>query len=213
MDMVKSSITTLGLALSLTLGLTLGLAAGARAQADQSAAFATSYAAEAKADYPEAISALKEIYNNSYEQNLRLGWLYFLAKNYTVSAQYYQKAVDQRPYAIEPKFGLVKPLNALNQVDKLLVLYEAILKVDGQNTQANYWLGVIYLNRKAYDRAVKYFERVVNLYPFDYDVNLSLAWTYLNLGRKPDARALYQRVLLIRPGDADATAGLKRLDK
>jgi tetratricopeptide (TPR) repeat protein len=164
-----------------------------------------------KGDYADAIAPLKAVYNGSYEHNLRLGWLYFLAKNYTTSAGYYQKAVDQRPYAIEPKFGLVKPLNALNQVDKILGLYEAILKVDPQNTQANYWAGVIFLNRKAYDKAARYFERVVNLYPFDYDVNLSLAWTYLNLGKKNEARALYNKVLLIRPGDANALAGLKRL--
>lgn len=203
MDLVKSFTFVL---------LVLGLPFAAPAQqTEQAAAFAASYTAEAKADYTEAIAALKAVYASSYEQNLRLGWLYFLAKNYTVSISYYQKAVEQRPYALEPKFGLVKPLNALNQVDKLLGLYEAILKIDAQNTQANYWVGVIYLNRKAYDKAARYFERVVNLYPFDYDVNLSLAWTYLNLGRKADARTLYQRVLLIRPGDTDALAGLKRL--
>ncbi|GAA4365064.1 hypothetical protein GCM10023185_35070 [Hymenobacter saemangeumensis] len=202
MDLVKPAFLSLALALAL---------AGRGLAQDQSAAFATSYAAETKGDYADAIAPLKAVYSNTYEQNLRLGWLYFLAKNYTTSAGYYQKAVEQRPYAIEPKFGLIKPLNALNQVDKMLELYEDILKIDGQNTQANYWVGVIFLNRKAYDKAARYFERVVNLYPFDYDVNLSLAWTYLNLGKKNEARALYTKVLLIRPGDATALAGLKRL--
>lgn len=196
----------------LLLGCLLLAARPGRAQsADQSAAFAASYVAEGKGEYPDAIAALKNAYINSYEQNLRLGWLYFLAKNYAASATYYQKAVEQRPAALEPRLGLVKPLNALNQLDKLLKLYADILSIDPQNTQANYWTGVIYLNRRAYDKAARHFERVVNLYPFDYDATLSLAWTYLNLGRKPDARALYQRVLLIRPGDTDAQAGLKRL--
>jgi tetratricopeptide (TPR) repeat protein len=194
----------------LTVALGFAMSASAVAQ-DQPSAFAISYAAEAKADYAEAIAPLKNAYSGSYEQNLRLGWLYFLAKNYTTSAAYYQKAVGQRPYAIEPKFGLIKPLNALGQIEKMLELYEGILKVDPQNTQANYWIGVIFLNRKSFDKAARYFEKVVNLYPFDYDVNLSLAWTYLNLGKKNEARALYNKVLLIRPGDATATAGLKRL--
>jgi tetratricopeptide (TPR) repeat protein len=178
---------------------------------DQSAAFATSYAAEAKADYADAIAPLRAAYTGTYEQNLRLGWLYFLAKTHPTSAMYYQKAVDQRPAAVEPKFGLIKPLNALGQVEKMLSVYNDILRIDAQNTQANYWAGVIHLNRKAYDRAARHFERVVNLYPFDYDSSLSLAWTYLNLGKKAEARALYLRALLIRPGDAAATAGLKRL--
>jgi hypothetical protein len=93
------------------LGLTLPAA-----QQDQPAAFAASYAAEAKADYGAALAAaaLRTGYSDTYEQNLRLGWLCFLAKNYPVSTTYYQKATEQRPYALEPKFGLVKPLNALN---------------------------------------------------------------------------------------------------
>ncbi|MBF9141892.1 tetratricopeptide repeat protein [Hymenobacter properus] len=202
MDLVK---------LTFSAALVCAAPAVAWAQADQATAFASSYAAEAKADYADAIAPIKAIYTGTYEQNLRLGWLYFLAKNYTASAAHYQKAVEQRPYAVEPKFGLVKPLNALGQVEKMLNLYQDILKIDAQNTQANYWAGVIYLNRKSYAQAARYFERVVNLYPFDYDSTISLAWAYLNLGKKAEARALYTKALLIRPGDAAATAGLKRL--
>ncbi|MVN76218.1 tetratricopeptide repeat protein [Hymenobacter sp. HMF4947] len=205
MDLVKPAL------LAAALAILSPTHAWAQQSESLAASFGASYAAEAKADYDDAIAALKGSYANLYEQNLRLGWLYFLAKNYTASAVYYQKAVDQRPYAIEPKFGLVKPLNALGQVEKMLGLYLAILQTDPQNTQANYWTGVIYLNRKAFDKAARYFERVVNLYPFDYDTNLSLAWTYLNLGKKTEARALYNKVLLIRPGDTNALAGLKRL--
>ena len=202
MDLVKLTFATAALV----------YAAPAAAQApDQSAAFASSYAAEAKADYADAIAPIKALYTGTFEQNLRLGWLYFLAKNYTAATAHYQKAVEQRPYALEPRFGLIKPLNALGQVEKMLTTYEAILKVDPQNTQANYWAGVIYLNRKTYAPAARYFERVVNLYPFDYDSTISLAWTYLNLGKKAEARVLYTKALLIRPGDAAATAGLKRL--
>lgn len=201
MDLVKPLTTSLLLALLLPLA--------ARAQ-DVSAAFASSYAAEAKGEYADAIADLKKGYAGTYEQNLRLGWLYFLAKNYPVAEAYYQKAVEQRPYALEPKFGLVKPLNALGKVDRMLTVYQAILKIDPQNTQANYWVGIIYLNRKDYAQSARYFEKVVNLYPFDYDSNLSLAWAYLNLGKKTEARVLYQKALLIRPGDATATAGLKR---
>lgn len=191
--------------------LTGALPAVAQAQTDQSAAFAASYVAEARANYDDAITPLRAVYTSTYEQNLRLGWLFFLAKGYPSATVYYQKAVALRPSALEPRFGLIKPLNALGQVEKMLGVYEDILKIDPQNTQANYWAGVIHLNNKAYDRAARSFERVVNLYPFDYDSTISLAWTYLNQGKKAEARALYAKVLLIRPGDAAATAGLKRL--
>ncbi|MDO7854070.1 tetratricopeptide repeat protein [Hymenobacter convexus] len=180
----------------------------AQSQAD---AFATSYAAEAKANYPDAIGALQAVYTGTYEQNVRLGWLFFLAKNYSSSTAHYQKAVEQRPAALEAKFGLVKPLNAMGQMDKVLQLYTDILHINPQNTQANYWTGIIYFNRKAYAQAASHFERVVSLYPFDYDANFSLAAAYHSLGRKAEARSLYGKVLLIRPADAAATEALNHL--
>jgi len=179
-------------------------------RAQDPAAFAASYAAEAKADYATAIASLRAGYAGTYEQNLRLGWLYYLAKDYSAAATYYQQAVTQRPAALEAKFGLLKPLSALGQVDHMLRLYTDILRIDPQNTQANYWTGVLHLNRRAYAQALPCFERVVNLYPFDYDANLALATTYHNLGRRADARTLYARLLLIRPADATATAGLRQ---
>jgi len=49
-------------------------------------AFSKSYEFEAKGNYTEAISALKTVYQeDSYETNLRLGWLTYLAGLFTES--------------------------------------------------------------------------------------------------------------------------------
>ena len=56
-------------------GLVGAAPAATRAQADQSVDFASSYAAETRADYAEAIAPMRAIYTGTYEQNLRLGWL------------------------------------------------------------------------------------------------------------------------------------------
>ncbi|GAA4493170.1 hypothetical protein GCM10023172_01390 [Hymenobacter ginsengisoli] len=178
----------------------------------QPAVFATSYAAEARADYAEAIAALQAGYTGTYEQNVRLGWLFLLAKDYPSSIAHYQRAVRQRPAALEARFGLLKPLSALGQVEEMFRVYAAILHLDPQNTQANYWTGVLYLNRQAFGAAARHFERVVSLYPFDYDANLALAQTYLHLHKPLVAKALFNQVLLIRPGDAAAIEGLRQLD-
>ena len=177
----------------------------------QPAAFAASYAAEAKANYADAIAALQAGYVGTYEQHVRLGWLLLLAKDYPASIAHYQQAIAQRPAALEARFGLLKPLGALGQVDKMRPVYAAILRLDPQNTQANYWTGVLYLNRQEYGLAARYFERVVSLYPFDYDANLSLAQTCLHLEKPAEAKALFDQVLLIRPGDAAAVEGLRQL--
>ena len=176
------------------------------------AAFNESYTQEANKQYAAAINSLKAVYEEmSYELNLRLGWLTYLNKEFTASQAYYQKSVDLHPYAIEAKFGLIQPLAALQLTDKTLQVYEDILKIDPQQTKANYWAGVIWYNRKKFENAARYFEKLVNLYPFDYDGNHMLAWTYLNMGRSNDAKILFGKALLAKPGDASCLEGLKQL--
>lgn len=178
---------------------------------DLQKAFVESYTQEYNKKYTEAIASLIKVYNEkSYEINLRLGWLNYINGNYPQSQSYYQKAINLKSYSIEAKLGMVKPLSALESWDKVLQQYEEILKIDPQNANTNYWAGIIYYNRKKYEAAAKFFEKGVNLYPFDYDSNHMLAWTYLNLGRTPEAKVLFKKALLSHPGDASATDGLSK---
>jgi tetratricopeptide (TPR) repeat protein len=175
-------------------------------------AFAKSYKAEQNGSYTEGVDALKSIYQaDNYSVNARLGWLLFLAKQYTESINYYDKAIKLKPYAIEARFGIIKACNALESWDKVKEQYEAILKIDSQNTTALYWLGVILYNRKEYDQAAKYFEKIVNLYPMDYGSVIMLAWTKLSQGKKPDAKVLFDHALLLSPNDPSAIAGLNQI--
>jgi len=193
--------------------MVLGFTSFAQNDAALQKAFKESYTQEYNKQYGDAIATLTKVYNeNSYELNLRLGWLYYQNKNYPQSQSYYQKAVALKPYAVEAKLGLVQPLSSLESWDKVLKTYEDILKIDGQNSTANYWAGVIYYNRKKYEQAAKLLEKVVNLYPFDYDANHMLAWTYLNLGRNNDAKILFNKALLNKPGDASCMEGLSKIN-
>jgi tetratricopeptide (TPR) repeat protein len=174
-------------------------------------AFRNSYVNEQNKNYTAAINDIYPyLTDNSYEINIRLGWLHYLNKNYTASQAYYQKAISIKPGAIEPKFGYVKPLSFLQSWDKVIEQYLAILKIDPQNTQANYWAGVIYYNRKQYDAAVRCFRVVVTLYPFDYDGNHMLGWSTLMAGKKTDAKPFFERALVIKPADASSSDGLNR---
>lgn len=184
----------------------------AQSQAELQKAFSDSYTQEYNKKYSEAINTLTKLYDaNNYELNLRLGWLCYENKNYTQSQTYYQAAVKEKPYSIEARLGLVKPLSALESWDKVQQLYNDILQIDAQNYTANYWLGVILYNQKKYEAAAKYFEKLVNLYPFDYDSNHMLGWTYLNLGRNNDAKIVFNKALLNRPADASCLQGLSKI--
>ncbi len=172
-------------------------------------AFEKSYSYEYSGEYSKAIDELKEVYDeSSYEINLRLGWLTYMAGFFTESAAYYQKAIDLKPLSIEAKFGFTYPASALGNWEHVKNSYKEILKIDSQNSTANYKLGSIYYGNEDYTTALKYFEKIVNLYPFDYDGLLMYAWTNLKLGKFREAEVLFNKVLMNQPNDKSAIEGL-----
>lgn len=174
-------------------------------------AFKKSYANELRGSYTEAIADLQKIYKaDSYECNLRLGWLYYSNKDNKTAMDYYQKACDLKQYSVEARLGFATSATADKKYDKAYQKYEEILKIDPYNSIANYWVGVNYYTVKKYDIAAKYFELVVNMYPFDYDSNHMLGWTYLYLGKTDQAKLLFEKALLSKPEDKSAKEGLSK---
>jgi tetratricopeptide (TPR) repeat protein len=172
-------------------------------------AFKESYAFETKGLYGSAVDILKKVYDEkSYELNLRLGWLSYLNKQYDESVSYYQIAVNLLPYSIEAKLGIVYPYTAQQKWDKVAEQYTSVLSIDPQNTTANYGMGLSYYYKADYTNAYKYFEKVVNLFPFDYNSSLMFAWTNYQLGKTKEAELVFNKVLLLSPDDASALEGL-----
>lgn len=171
--------------------------------------FEQSYALEKTGDFRKAINLLKEVYQeDSYEINLRLGWLNYNAGLFDDSKVNYRKALAVLPYSEEAKFGIILPLAAHSEWDEVIRYYNQILANNPGNTVALYRLGLIYYNRKDYIQAARNLQKVVDLYPFDYDGLLLMAWTNLQLGKSREARVLFNKVLLYSPGDASALEGL-----
>jgi tetratricopeptide (TPR) repeat protein len=175
----------------------------------QKNAFSQSYALEAKEDFKGAAQAIRDVYDEgSYEINLRLGWLYYQAKEYPTAETYYRKAVALMPYGIEARFGLVLPLASMGNWTQVGKVYEEILSVDPNNSLANYRYGLIMYNKGDYLKSEKYVSKTVNLYPFDYDGVVLLGWIKLKLNKPLEAKVLFQKALLYKPGDASAMQGL-----
>jgi tetratricopeptide (TPR) repeat protein len=175
-------------------------------------AFETSYAQEKKGETQKAISTMTAVYNeDSYEINARLGWLNYVAGLFTESMAYYQKAMKLKPYAIEARFGYVNPAYALGNLDQVITQYQEILKIDPQNTIANYRMASIYYGKLDYATAERYVEKVVNLYPFDYDSHSLYGWILLKLGKTREAQVMFNKVLIIKPKDVSATQGLSQI--
>ena len=172
-------------------------------------AFKQSYQFEYSGEYVKAIESLKNVYaEDSYELNLRLGWLHYMAGYFTESLAYYQRCIDLKPLSLEAKFDYVYPASAIANWEQVKKQYNDILAIDPQNTTANYRLGSIYYGNEDYTTALGFFEKVVNLYPFDYDGLIMFAWTNLKLGKLREAKVLFNKVLMYKPDDSSALEGL-----
>jgi len=172
-------------------------------------AFSKSYVFESEKEYNKAIEELLKVYQeDSYEINIRLGWLNYLAGEYPQSSASYELAIQLKPYSVEAMFGYTYPLSAMGNWGLVKAQYINILEIDQMNSFANYQLGLIYYNAEDYTSAFKHFEKVVNQYPFDYDGTHMFAWTHYRLGKLREAEVLFRKALLIKPGDASAPEGL-----
>ncbi len=172
-------------------------------------AYAASYEQENNGKYADAIKTLKSVYNKEdYINNLRLGWLSYQNGDFTGSVAYYERAIQLKPYSIEPRFGLAYPASAMGNWNIVISQYNKILEIDPQNTMALYKLGMINYSNEKYEEAFKHFEKIVNLYPFDYDSLIMFAWTNLKLGKTREAEVLFKQCMLYYPEDESATQGL-----
>ena len=194
-----------------TIFIVLGLGSSALGQINTKVyeSFIESYGLEATGNYSNAIEKIIEIYTaDSYDMNIRLGWLYYNLGNYPESQKYYQIATQILPYSIEAKLGYVLPVSGLGYWDKVIEVYNDILIIDPQNTLVNYRMGAIYYERKQYQKAYNFLENVINLYPNDFDAILLFAWTHYQMGKLKDAKVLFNKALLIKPNNSSAQYGL-----
>ncbi len=171
--------------------------------------FEKSYTLESNKEFREALDIMQDSFvEDSYEFNIRFGWLYYNLGDYPKSKKYYKKAMDIQPYAHESKLGYVLPLAGLGEWPEVIQVYNKMLETDPKNTLVNYRLAYIYYYQENYQLAYNYLEEVINLYPNDYDSNILFAWTNFQMGKLKEAKVLFSKVLLIKPGDESAKEGL-----
>lgn len=172
-------------------------------------AFTKSIEQEKKQDYTSAIESILELNDSSaYEINARLGWLYYKAGSKRKSIHYYERAINIMPNAIEPSYGFGFPAYLLEDYQSIVNQDKKILEIDPNNKTINGNLGSLYYYNKDYKNAITYLEKVINLYPFDYDNNLLLGWANLRLGKNAEAESYFNTVLMYSPKDASANEGL-----
>lgn len=183
----------------------------AKSQQSTEIAFSKSYAFEYETQYNKAIAVLNDVASDNYQINLRLGWLYFLNKDYVKSEAHYKKAIAFEPTSIEARFGYVLPLSAQGNWNIVLNTYLEILKIDPNNSVANYRTASIYFTRKDYVKSISHLSTVTKMYPFDYDSNLLFGKTLLAQGKNAEAKKYFEKAIEYNPQSEEAKSALKKL--
>lgn len=158
-------------------------------------AFESSYIYEQNKQASKAIEELKKVYENfesNYELNLRLGWLSYITENQSDSELYYMKAMQLKPLALDAIYGYIQPLLVEKKYDAVIRYSEKALTIAQNDSRAEYFIGLANYYKKKYIKAEKYLEKAINKYPFDLDINLILGWTKFALGKKNEAKVLFQ---------------------
>jgi tetratricopeptide (TPR) repeat protein len=177
-------------------------------------AFKKSIEQEKKIDYSSAIETIYGLNDSTtYDVNLRLGWLCYKAGFKKKSLYYYEKAIQLAPNAIEPRYGFGYPAYLLEDFSALIEMDKKILEIDPNNKSVNTNLAYIYYYNKDYKNALVYFDKVVKLYPFDYDNNLMMGWSNLKLGNSLEAEQYFNVALLYYPKDISANEGISYIKR
>jgi len=196
---------------TITLVSLMVLAQPLSAQSSAELAFSKSYSFEYDTQYAKAIEAMTALNSDAYEVSLRLGWLYYLSKDYSKSETFYKKAIASEPSSVEARFGIVLPLAALGNWNAVLGHYLDILRIDPNNSIANYRTGYIYYSRKDYTNAMVYTGKVIKMYPFDYDSNLLAGKVMVAQAKNAEAKKYFSKAIEYNPQSEEAKAALKKL--
>ena len=173
-------------------------------------AFQRSIQAEKADDYAAAIRALMPLYQDNsgdYSVVFRLGNLYYLQGEHSLSIKHYLIAARIEPRAIEPWLGMLRPQMALNDYQNAITTAKYVLQTVPGNYTALSCLGVCNYWLENYSIAVQYFEKLAALYPSDVTTWGWLGWCYYKDGDKQKAKKAFEKSLLIDPYDQYASEG------
>ncbi len=172
-----------------------------------------SYNYEKMGDYKDAIKILIPLYNKypkGYTINLRLGWLFYLNKDYINSIKHYQKASLVMPYSVEPKLGLMRDYIAMQNYKNALKVGNLILREDYYNYYGNYYEILALKGIKDYKNALKITNRMLTLYPTSVLYLNSLGEIYYVSSKKDLAKKIFEDVLILDPNNVFAKSYIQK---
>lgn len=176
-------------------------------------AYYDSYNYEKMENYPDAIKAIKAVYDRypkAYTPNFRLGWLFYLNKNYADAIKHYQAAITVVPTSSEAKLGLIRVYQAQQRHDEAKRMIYDILKSDLYNYYANRYLVTTLIAIGEYEQSLKVVYKMLAYYPTDVFFLSGLAEIYIHQDQEKLAESVYADVIILDPVNPDAIKYLNR---
>jgi len=173
--------------------------------------YRVSYQAEARGDYAGALGKLREIRKSagaSYFASLRTGWLAYLASDFTTAEANYREAIAAKPKAIEAKIGLTLVLFVAQKWRPLEAACKQVLAENDKNPTVRARLAAAYYNLGNFPDAAVGYRKLVEEYPGELDYQTGLGWAMLRLGKREEARKVFESVLSVSPDNANARDGM-----
>jgi tetratricopeptide (TPR) repeat protein len=122
-------------------------------------------------------------------------------------------ATNETKVDLSPIFARAVLLKQQGDVDGALAVYQRILSLSPDNTQALYASVVLYKEKGDLQRALAVYEDILRIKPDDTNALYGRAVLFKQLGDIDSALGTYQAILRIKPEDTNALASVAVLYK
>ncbi len=183
---------------------------------DIQGAYKKSYDYEIMQKYDKAIKALSEVYNaypKTYTVNYRLGWLYYLNKNYSNALEHLNAALKVFPSSIEVMNTIDLVYAATQDWEKLESNATKIINIDYYNIYANYWYSYALKKQNKLDLAMKVDYKMLTVYPASETFLTELAENMYLSGNIKAAEENFRNVLILNSLNETAKYYLDLIEK
>ncbi len=183
---------------------------------DIQSAYKKSYDYEIMQKYDKAIKALSDVYRNypeSYTVNYRLGWLYYLNKNYSNAYTHLAKALAVFPSSVEVLNTIDLIYAATQEWSKLEANAVKIINIDYYNNYANYWYSYALKKQGKLDLALKVDYKMLALFPSSVSFLTELAENLYLSGSVDLAKEKFMDILILDSMNETAKYYLKLIEE
>ncbi len=173
---------------------------------------------EEKKQYDKGINTLLKVLRsdkNNYIANLRLGWLYYLNKQYSTANKYYRRANNIYSKENTARLGIVNSLIASSQWTKALQYSRKYRREYNNEKIWNLKIAYIYYSNNKFREAIKHYELVYDYYKDNEEIRKAysqshnaLAWKYFNNKSYDTAMKQYKRAYIIDETNITAINGI-----